>query len=254
MEGLYVEVGVSPDDYSKKSLAAVKKLTKELDIPLNVIYIQDEMGFDMDDVHKLGTKISSRRDRRGDRFRGECSYCGLIKRYYLNKFAYDHGFTKVATGHNLTDEATTLFSNFLNVDIDLMSRAGPKTVTNVKKLVTRIKPLFYIYESEIMLYSLYADIDHVSTQCKYAKESPMIKLKKTLLKIEGFRRATMRNMVKDYQKEMKAILLENRAEEKEIENYCSECNMPTYIYSETCSFCNIKSRLSDQIERYHIKD
>ena len=102
----------------------------------------------------------------------------------MNRFALEHGFTKVATGHNLTDEATQLLSNFFNVDMELMSRAGPTTVTNVKGLIPRVKPLFYIYEEELIKYAYYAQVEHLPTECAYATDSPMVRVKKSLEQVE----------------------------------------------------------------------
>ncbi len=45
-----------------------------------------------------------------------CSACGKIKRYYFNKVAMDHGYTALATGHNLDDEVARLFSNTIRWD------------------------------------------------------------------------------------------------------------------------------------------
>ena len=41
--------------------------------------------------------------------RPTCSACGLSKRYLMNRAALEHGYPVVATGHNLDDEAATLF-------------------------------------------------------------------------------------------------------------------------------------------------
>src|SRR3990170_1520949 len=46
--------------------------------------------------------------------RPTCSACGLSKRYLMNKAALEQGFPVVATGHNLDDEAATLFGSILH--------------------------------------------------------------------------------------------------------------------------------------------
>jgi uncharacterized protein (TIGR00269 family) len=207
------------------------------------VNVKEEMGFDMDDVHRLGQKIHHRKSLSGSpmHFRGDCSYCGLIKRYYINRFATLNNFTKVATGHNLTDEATQLVSNFFNLDMELMSRTGPVTSTDVDGLVPRIKPLYFIYEQETMLYAYYAKIEHISTECEYAEDSPNVTLKKSLEHIESFRRATMMNMMLKYQKDLKPLFSHTIPAEKLIARRCTHCNMPTYL--EVCAFCKTKDRL-----------
>ena len=247
IEALYINVGVTPKNYSHDSYKVAKDLCDRLEIPLNKIDIRNELEFDMDTVHKLGLlQRGGKHRKKGGRFRGECSYCGLFKRYFINKFAVLNNFTKVATGHNLTDEATQLMGNFFNVDMELMSRAGPTTMTEVKGLVTRVKPLYYIYEQEIVMYAYYAKINHLSTECEYATDSTSGNIKQSLLKIEEFRRGTMFYMVKKFQEKLKPTLFGTISEEKKAEKSCSECGMGTYM--ETCAFCRTKKRLQEQIK------
>ena len=197
MEALYIEVGIAPRNYSHDSEQVCRHLTERLNIPLHVVDIKKEYGFNIDDIHELGRRL--KRAHHGESFRGECSYCGLIKRYLINRFAILNGFTKVATGHNLTDEATTLLGNFFNVDMELMSRAGPITITESDNLVPRIKPLYYIYENETILYAYYANVEHLPTECEYSIDSPTLNIKRSLDKAEELRRGTMMNMVKKFQ-------------------------------------------------------
>ncbi len=250
IEALYIEVGITPENYSRDSEVVARKLCDKLGIPFHVIDVKQEIGFDIDDLHALGARLSrgykGKRALKG-RFRGECSYCGLMKRYYLNKFAVDNHFTKVATGHNLTDEATTLLSNFFNTDLDLMARAGIITINNADGLIPRIKPLYYIYEQELILYSYFAKVEHLSTECEYASDSPMLYLKKSLGSIEQFRRGNMMNMVRDYQRNLKPILVKQIPDEKTVENKCIKCGSTTYL--EKCSFCKTVERMAPQINR-----
>lgn len=248
MEALYVEVGITPKDYSRDSGIVARSLCEKLHIPFHTLTIKDDMGLDIDDIHQIGerSRKRGRRSKKG-RFRGECSYCGLVKRYYINKFAYENGFTKVATGHNLTDEATQLVSNFFSVDMEMMSRAGPTTITDVKGLVPRVKPLYYIYEQELIMYSYYAKVEHLGTQCAYAVDSPMMNVKGSLIEIEKFRRGNMMNMVKKFQQKVKHILFETIPEVKKVEAECTECGMTTYL--KICSFCKTKHRLQDQFSK-----
>lgn len=247
IEALYIDVGIAPRNYGHDSEVVARKLCEQLDIPFHVFNVKEDMQIDLDDIHELGRRSKSRQRRKSGRFRGECSYCGLIKRYYMNRFALENGFTKVATGHNLTDEATQLLSNFFNVDMELMSRAGPTTVTNVKGLIPRVKPLFYIYEEELIKYAYYAKVDHLPTECAYATDSPMVRVKKSLEQVERFRRGNMMRLVRGFQKKLKPIMGETIPEEKQVERQCKECGMATYL--EICSFCKTKERLKNQIDK-----
>ncbi len=44
--------------------------------------------------------------------RAPCSGCGLNKRYLFNKIALERGYSVVATGHNLDDEAARSWATY----------------------------------------------------------------------------------------------------------------------------------------------
>ncbi|MHA1584077.1 MAG: TIGR00269 family protein [Promethearchaeota archaeon] len=251
LEGLYINVGISPEHHTDRSQATIQKLCDDLKVHLNIVYLKNEMDFNMDDVNRVGQSHRPHSRERSGRFRGNCSYCGLFKRYFINKFAALNGFTKVATGHNLTDESTQLLGNFFSIDMELMARAGPKTITNVEGLIPRIKPLFFIYESELFLYAYYQRIPHVIGACPYSSGSTMHKIKRTIWKIEEIKRGNQMNMVLNFQKELREILIKTVPEDQQIARKCSVCGMPTYL--ETCSFCKTKKRLQEQIQILEIK-
>ncbi len=53
--------------------------------------------------------------------RPPCSGCGLSKRYLMNRVALEHRFPVVATGHNLDDEAATLFGSVMHWQTDALA-------------------------------------------------------------------------------------------------------------------------------------
>jgi uncharacterized protein (TIGR00269 family) len=247
IEALYIDLGISPGSYSHDSGLEAQKLCSELGIPFHNIDVKKEYGFDIDDVHQLRTKLyRSKHNSKYGHFRGECSYCGLLKRYSINQFAIQHGFTKLATGHNLTDESTALISNFLNVDLDLMARAGPTTETDVEMLVPRIKPLYFIYENETILYAFYANVHHLATECEYANDNPMLRVKRSLQQIENYRRGNMLHLMRKFQSHIKPLLFAQIPEYKLIDKKCASCGMATYL--DRCSFCTTRDRLLSQIQ------
>src|SRR2546425_5459194 len=72
--------------------------------------------------------------------RPPCSGCGLSKRYLMNRVALEHGFPVVATGHNLDDEAATLFGSVMHWQTDALPRQSPALASTHPKLVRRGKP------------------------------------------------------------------------------------------------------------------
>ena len=55
-----------------------------------------------------------------------CSGCGLSKRYLMNRVALDHGMDVVATGHNLDDEAATLFGSVMHWQTEALPLRSPR--------------------------------------------------------------------------------------------------------------------------------
>jgi tRNA(Ile)-lysidine synthase TilS/MesJ len=79
------------------------------------------------------------------------------------------GATKVATGHNLDDEAQSIMMNYLKGDIERLMRFRPRKVQ--PGLVPRVKPLREIPEKEIALYCMVNGVFTESRECPYASLS-----------------------------------------------------------------------------------
>jgi len=134
LHGLYIELGISVENYSKDSGLIAKSLCDKLEVPFHNINVKQQNGFNIDDIHNLKQVIEKNKQKSEiDQIRGECSYCGLLKRHYTNKYALDNEFSAVLTGHNLTDEASSLVNNFFNVDIGFLK----KPIYKLKKLFTK---------------------------------------------------------------------------------------------------------------------
>ncbi len=251
VHALYLELGIQPNDYSKDSGRFAEDWCQQLGIPFHTIDISEKYGITIDSIHSL-KKVYRKLKWTNDlqKFRGECSYCGAFKRYNINKFAYENGFTAVATGHNLTDEATSLLNNFLNQKLMFLSRPGPKSQSESKYLVPRVKPLFFISELEITMYAYYKNIPFLTTECPYAAQSPVNKLKGVLLEIETGRKGNMLAYTRGFYKRMQPVIQKTFQEQREnttVEQTCSQCGRPTY--GKICSFCRTQKYLLRQIQK-----
>ncbi|MHA1519579.1 MAG: TIGR00269 family protein [Promethearchaeota archaeon] len=251
MEALYIELGIAPDKYSEDSGIIAKQWCDKLGIPFHSINIESNYGLTMDKLHYLK---ESYRDFGWhydlQAYRGECSYCGSFKRHTISQFAHENGFSAVATGHNLTDEATALLNNFFNQKLMFLARPGPKSESETDLLVSRVKPLFYISEEEITMYAYYKNIPFLPTECPYARQSPVNQLKGVLLEIEKYRRGNMIALMRRYYKHMQPVIKKAYKEQHSddhAENQCNQCGRPTY--SKTCSFCRNLKYLKKQINK-----
>ena len=132
LHGLYIELGISDENYSKDSGIIAQSLCNKLNVPFHEINVKQQNGFNIDDIYNLKQIVEENKQKsKNDQIRGECSYCGLLKRYHINKFAVENDFSVVLTGHNLTDEATSLVNNFFNVDIGFLKKLSEVEVVEI---------------------------------------------------------------------------------------------------------------------------
>jgi 7-cyano-7-deazaguanine reductase len=85
----------------------------------------------------------------------------LTKRHVMNRVARDGGYDVLATGHNLDDEAATLFGNTLTWSTGYLARQGPVLPAMAGGLARKVKPFFRFYERETAAYALLRGIEYI---------------------------------------------------------------------------------------------
>jgi len=130
--------------YTEDNLKNIKEVCKKYKIPLHVISFRKEFGKSLcyirDVLKEKGHTYSS------------CMICGILKRYLLNKHSKRLKFDYLATGHNLDDEAQAFVMNVFRSDEKLARRQGPKS-SGKKGFVSRVKPLYWMSENEVVRYT-----------------------------------------------------------------------------------------------------
>ena len=116
--------------------------------------------------------------------RPTCSACGLSKRYIMNRAALEGGFPVVATGHNLDDEAATLFGSTLRWDESALARQTPVLAATHPRLARRVKPLFRMSERETAAYAFLRGIDYIVEECPFSRGATSITHKELLNRLE----------------------------------------------------------------------
>lgn len=165
-----------------------------------------------------------------------CSICGILRRKALNGAAEQAGATKLATGHNLDDEAQSVFMNVLRGDLPRLVRNSGSDSQG--RFIPRIKPLMFISEKEIavylMLHGMWADLP----ECPYAVHALRGEVRRMLATLESKHPGTMLNLMKS-----KAKIEERCAGRLETEQvrHCKECGDP--CSGEVCQFCTLKKTL-----------
>src|SRR5829696_3818176 len=137
------------------------------------------LSVDLETDYDLGIAATAERTRRAP-----CSACGLSKRYLFNKMAREHGFRVVATGHNLDDEAATLFGNVLRWQSGYLGRQSP-VLEEEDGLVKKVKPLFRLAERETAAFAVLRGIDYIVEECPMSKGAKSLLYKDLLNQMEA---------------------------------------------------------------------
>jgi uncharacterized protein (TIGR00269 family) len=223
--GLYLDLGIF--EYSVESRAKCRAFAAARDVPLLVSTVADEVGAPVP-VIKQVTR------------RPPCSGCGLSKRYLMNRVALEHGFPVVATGHNLDDEAATLFGSVLHWQMDALPRQSPALPSTHPKLVRRVKPLYRLSELETAAYAFLRGIDYIVEECPFAKGATSLGHKELLNRLEEASPGAKHNFLFGFLDKARSAF--ERVEEVTLQA-CASCGQVTT--GAICAFC----KLADQVKR-----
>ena len=223
--GLYLDLGIF--DYSVESHARCEAFASARGVPLIVSKVADEVGGPVP-VIKQVTR------------RPPCSGCGLSKRYLMNRVALERGFPVVATGHNLDDEAATLFGSVMHWQTDALSRQSPALASTHPKLVRRVKPLYRLSEREAAAYAFLRGIDYIVEECPFAAGATSIAHKEVLTRMEEVSPGAKHNFLFGFLDKARPAF--ERAEGVAL-NECARCGQVTT--GTVCAFC----KLADQVKR-----
>ncbi len=156
LSALLIDEGIA--GYRPKTIEDAKHFCKEKKIPLHIASFKDLSGYDLDEILKR-KKMHS------------CAVCGVFRRALLNEKARELHATKLATGHNLDDEAQSIFMNQITVNQRRSKTLGPITKNHIdERFIPRIKPLFFMTEKEITVYSLLKNFPVTYVECPYAPQ------------------------------------------------------------------------------------
>jgi len=223
--GLYLDLGIF--DYSIESRAKCETFAAARGVPLIVRSVAEEVGAPVP-VIKNVTR------------RPPCSGCGLSKRYLMNRVALDHGIGVVATGHNLDDEAATLFGSIAHWQTDALARQSPALPSTHAKLVRRVKPLYRLSELETSAYAFLRRIDYIVEECPFAKGATSITHKEILNRMADASPGAKHTFLFGFLEKARAAF--ERTEAVELRE-CARCGQVTT--GTICAFC----KLADQVKR-----
>jgi uncharacterized protein (TIGR00269 family) len=232
-DGLYICLGIDEGfGYSTESQHHTEAFATSRGLKLHIIDIQKD--------HGLTVPQFAGRSHRGQA--KPCSVCGLIKRHEMNRIARDLGYDVLATGHNLDDEAATLFGNTLSWSGDYLLRQGP-VLPGTAGLARKVKPLCRLYEREMLAYALLRGIDYIYEECPFAEGASSIYYKELLNKLENDRPGVKLSFYLSFLEARKTGLF---AEHEQVELHpCPRCAQPTSS-DGLCSFCRMIEKAREE--------
>ncbi|MGC9467230.1 MAG: tRNA(Ile)-lysidine synthetase [Anaerolineae bacterium] len=230
-DGLYIDLGIDGGfGYSASSREKVVAFQEaHPETRLHIVDITALYGESIIDV--------AQRKRRSSR---PCSICGVLKRHEMNRIALEEGYDVLATGHNLDDEAATLFGNVLHWQVGYLRRQGPVLPADDEGFVRKVKPFCRFYERETAAYALVTGIDYIYAECPYAVGATTIRHKKQLAAMEHESPGTKLHFYTNFLRAKEEGLI-NTAENVGAELHpCTRCGQPT-AGGEICRFCRLWS-------------
>ncbi len=144
--------------YRPEGIKRARKAARAGGLEFHVASFKQEFGADLDSIIKrLGSPKRA------------CTYCGVLRRWILNKRARQLGADRLITGHNLDDEAESALLNLIRGDPARLARSGPEYLLSHEKLVSRGKPLRGVPGKEALLYDIFNGLDVHLGSCPYAE-------------------------------------------------------------------------------------
>jgi uncharacterized protein (TIGR00269 family) len=156
LKGISIDEGIP--GYRDKSIDQAKALYKELDIDHIIVKYKDSFDYSMTEIMQIKQEKGLAQK--------SCSYCGVFRRTLLNKHAREMKADKLATGHNLDDEAQSVLMNVFANNIPRLARTGIiNGLEKNEKFIPRIKPLYFTPEKEVEVYALLKKIPFYGELC-----------------------------------------------------------------------------------------
>ncbi len=228
-KGLHINLGIG--EFSEASSEKIAHFAKERGFQWSQYHLKEVFGYTIVELHnRLRRKT--------------CSFCGKLKRQFLDMLTVKEGFEILATGHNLDDEAARLLGNLMGRRMDYVTKQYPYLPSPHPMLPAKIKPLYRLEIKEILIYAELKKIDPVEIDCPLSKGATSRKFKKALDGLEMDMPGIKRNFLFGY-------IDHNTPSNSHIDNQCKICGYPTYL--SLCNVCNIKRLLEERDARQRDK-
>jgi uncharacterized protein (TIGR00269 family) len=220
VDGVYLHLGIG--DYSSESLTLCESFADLRRLRLQVVDLPADYGFSVPEAARATKRVP-------------CSVCGLSKRYVLNEVAEAGGYDVLVMGHNLDDEAATLFGNVMQWNLDYLARQRPVLPATDGGLARKVKPLIRVAERETAAYAVLRNIDYEVEECPMAKGNTINRYKEWLNRLEEESPGMKAQFLSGFLDRGSAVF--EAGEPPEL-HACAECGNPTT--GDICAFCRVR--------------
>jgi uncharacterized protein (TIGR00269 family) len=232
-----VMIDLKMGDWSDRNLKNMQSFCDKHKIKLNVIDLRKEHGFS---ICYLRSGIQEQQKI------GNCTICGVVRRWILNKKAREMGAKKIATGHNLDDEAENVFMNFMKGTPELMVNLGPKTgIIQDKMFVQRIKPLYFFTNKEIRQYTEAMGWDIVYEPCPCSVGVFRRDVRDQIVKLEKKNPKIRNHLVEKLLEVLPKVQAHYRSSVRL--KYCKACGEPSR--NDICKRCSLMRIMAKPAEQ-----
>ncbi len=227
--GLHIDLGIG--DYSSESSEITERFAHDRGLRLITVRLDRET----ESIPAVAQFTN----------RPACSACGTSKRYYFDRTAREHGFSVLATGHNLDDEASRLLGNIMHWQVEHLAKQHPVLAPTHDQFVRKVKPLYRISEYETAVYAFLQKLDYIVDECPNSKGATQLIYKEALNRIEAGMPGSKLNFLQEF---LRSGQPHFRQEAVSPPNTCEICGMPAF--GVTCSYCRLKREAAEKRTRH----
>lgn len=224
-----------------------KKICEELNIEYYEVSLKETLNVDVEQIiQEKNQKLA-------------CHFCGEIRNIALDRAARTLQVEAVASGHNRDDITRFLLNNYLKNDIFRLTEFASKIYPspNIKEKIgyenpIQLKPLIYLSEKEITLYSLINEVEVTDACCGFGdrKKSNMQNWRSDLTYTINFLEERYPgysiNLIKNFEKNLIPIFNESALNNKDFykKRQCVFCKKSMNTkQKDICLICDSCSSL-----------
>ena len=226
--GLSIIEGI-PGYNREEDVRALREAARERGVDVIVTSIREYVGLSLSEIY-------SRARMRGSKHVA-CTFCGIARRRIMNFYARIHGASKVATAHNLDDEAQTAVINFLRGDVAGLVKMHPLSRPKGPGVIARVKPLRKIYEWETASLALLMGFRFQETECPFISMQPTLRarVREALYRAEVESPGTLLKMMDALDSALAHVASRSSA----VMRACRLCGEATTGRRDICKFCEL---------------